>query len=158
MLLLCSGLCPHLHTNSGSSHTCPSRHPSLCSQSDLPPSHFPVLDRGSLALLPAHAQHQGLAVLAALGLVGWGHLGLLADLHPKLVVWRAFVQLSCLSALTIGPFKVPHTPRLGATTRCVTKWTHSALCRGTHARGKGEQMSYSLLRDLVGLGSWYAAH
>lgn len=64
-----------------------------------------------------------------------------------------------LPTLTIAPFKVVCTPRLGSTTG-LRDQVNPGLLRPRHPRmgQTGEQMIYSSLRDLVGSGAWYAAH
>lgn len=64
-----------------------------------------------------------------------------------------------LPATTIAPFKVPHTPRLGARTGLRDRVNPAPPRPGHPRQGQiGEQTSYSLLGGLVGLRAWYTAH
>lgn len=105
---------------------------------------------------PGSAQHLGLAAPAPPGVPSRGHSWLSIPSWPC-------KGLLCipghLPALTIPPFKVPRTPRLGATTGLPDQVNPALLRPGHPCKGHmGEQTSYSLLRDLVGSGAWYTAH
>ena len=99
-----------------------------------------------------------LAAPASLGVASRGHSWLLAGLHPELTMQRALCSPDHSPALTIAPFKVPCTPSLGAVTGLRDPENPAPLCPRHPRKGKmGEQMSYSLLSDLEGSGT-YAAH
>lgn len=136
-----------------------------CTQSNLPPSRVPALVRRSLA-----SRHAPVGTWALRGTWGW----------QRWPPWGWWAEVICgfwlvsipswpckgllcspgrLPVLTIAPFKVTQTPRLGATTGLRDQVNSAPLCPGHPREGEmGEQTSYSLLRDLVGSGAWHTAH
>lgn len=152
MLLLCSGLYPHLHTDSGSSHTCPAVTPLWPGW----PAIFtpPCAGEGKPGFdpcpCPAHGSVGSTGCPRAGGLRAFGAPG-----------WSP-PRADCVKAQ--WPEWTDNSPLQGATHPEVRShdqaaWpSDSSLSWGTHTRGRRDQVSYSLLRDLVALGGWYAAH
>lgn len=136
-----------------------------CTQSDPPPPRVPALARRSLASLRAPV-----GTRAPRGTWGW----------QRWPPWGRWAEAICgfwlvsipswpckgllcspgrLLVLTIAPFEVTRTPRLGATTGLRDQVNPAPLCPGHPREGDmGEQTSYSLLRDLAGSGAWHTAH